>query len=1361
MAGININQNIFNYGELDETRHGATDNELYNHGLAVCKNVIVSDAGGLYSREGSVLVHYYTKRDEGGYIGRYKRDLHTYNLTYDVANDVVTQSGVLAIYPHGIELIGKHGIIAEKQNIDWLTSAVINKGYSIEQRDDALYMFCTAGIYEILYKKHNDNEEPELQITKVRFGIAPTSMLNNDPNNKIKMEYVNGGLGLQVRLTLYELGKDKFYDSDIGQNVRVYWTDYIKIQQDKDEEKRLDHAVGMYAWFQIDQIEDEHNCIATLLLDKSNILDSQDIAKSLPDKDKWLTEYGMPVFGEDRGGFPTKGCFFKNRVWIVDDANLTIYASHVEYGNLFNFYINNEDTNSGNNVESGLIYSIDATTSIITWIKGLSDKLIVGTLDGMYISNGASIPKAGDLISFNTISFVKFSSVSSGYTKPVQVNSVLLFVDYDGRTLYEVSVDNMTGAYAVFDLSQTSQHILRKGVAGSISYSTYPFNLITMPLTDGTFAMMTYNRGNEVYGWTRHRLGGDNPNVESVANLHYGSRDYIFMCVSRVVDGQIVRTIEYIENKSRSVVTEAEKYNYVDTSVRSEFKGHITNIQPSKPATITYNEAPVRNLDPAESIVVTDANINQTNNVFCGIFNGQYWRSGTKKIQFNDDINDTSFIDVPEAVRIYSGTSKKRQQFLVGRKLRGEQNPDGYVSLYLITDSIYVGNNRIVFTGIPTQEFQDILPLDNHNARSFIVDTNAMYFYRGYYYYPLYLESRDGRGDRIRVLQDIFNAQDKYECKIAQYYVSGRFKNGNNLTIDYQLPSEHKKAVYWKPLGMSLPYVTTKNIVCRKDEDNYTYCSSRDRIINNNILPAFQAGEDPNNLTSPDNFRFLGAISQTEFLGLHKSGTRLVVVTHNTENQTDVVDTIWDDFIDSIEDVYIFSESLCYVVTRNLNNSQTIHLVDMDADNNNVISTLQIDNDTIDATHIIMHNRCILMQQHVVVAVENNGLQLYKHPLGTNARCVIEYTPNENEQYVYVGGTDGLLYKLDVNDINARWRKVLMNNQINIINMQISMNNNDATLLCFSDIGDVLCLSLNDIQEETQNTITYGRSLVEIEGINSLSFVHNMYDTQSIAIVNSQLCRSCISIGNDNNKGYTNILNKNDKIRVSDVNYMPSLNNKITIPYLKVLHNTFDNNTGRGHIVCKRFFGDVTSQERYDKGQSNNGEIYFASNVIKGLMRFNGQHLRVVVDGRDMGDFTVQGDAIRLPARMRNKAIGFVRYAGYPYTKEIKTLNLTGGSVKGSSVGLIARQSTLVLRSYYSRGGEYSADGIKWYPITYENISAKYLDIPDDLYSGLIKMVMPNSTTDVTSRELWLRHSTAEPFNILSITRDTYVSDSG
>lgn len=1332
MAGININQNIFNYGELDETRHGATDNELYNHGLAICKNVLVSDAGGLYAREGSVLVHYYTKRGiDGGYIGRYKRDLYSYNIPYNHVNNTI-ESGVLAIYPHGMELLGKHGIIAELQGIDWLTSNVLNKGYTIEQNEDALYMFCIAGIYEILY----DVQQQELKITKLEFSVAPTGLINSNPNNNIRIVWIGGNFGLQVELRLNENGAHKFYYSDVGQQVNVLWSEEYKNSDNVDVKRQVS------CWFRIDTYTDEYTCRATILIDKSNIIDSSDIEASLPQA--VCVDYRLPVFGEERGGYPTKGCFFKGRMWIIDDANAVVYASHKSYdGTFVNFYMTNSEQDTLAQNESALMYSIDATTSVITWIKGVSDKIIIGTLDGMYISNGASVPKAGDLISFNTLDFVKFSSVSSGFTKPVQINSALIFTDYDGRTLYEVSVDNMTGLYSVFDLSQTSQHILRKGIAGSMSYSTYPFNLITMPLTDGTFAMMTYNRGNEIYGWTRHKLGGDNPCVESVANLHYGAQDYIFMCVSRVINGEIIRTIEYIENKSRSVVTEAEKYNYVDTSVRNEFVGEITDVVPARPATIEFDRQALRKLEPMEQLIVTGANDNVTTNTFCEIYKGTVWKGGLQKIIFSDDIYQDTFLHVPENVKIYSGQADPTQKFWLGGDIYNIEG-DEDVQLYLVTDKVYTGSGVIVFESI-YDVFANILPLRNMNVVSVIVEYST--FEKkddGLYYYKLKYATDN---TYITVSRQIFDEQELFKCKIAQYYISGKFSSGNNLMISYSLPSDkYRKRIYWQPYGVKLNYGSTKNVVSG-DDHSFTFCTTRTRIIDNEILPAFVAGdpEDDNAITSKLNFKFFGAIDANTFIGLHKSGKQLVTVDDN--DNVDMIEHFETN--EPIQDVHVTDSDTYYVITRGLNNVCYVEYWDRQQDFISGPIILDVDDEIIQG-HVIIHEKCYLTLKSIFFVNDNFELIQTMHPLGTKVRCAYKL----NDRYIYVGGLDGYLYRLDTQEL--KWKKILLNNQMNFRCLQGFFKQNNSLLYCYSDTGDVLSLDLAVVVEETEDTITYQRNLIEIDGINQISFINNVTKDESVALVNNKLAESIC--GWDGERGFTNIVNKNDKIRVSDINFMGTLNKK---PFLRVVDSLFSSIAGTGTIYIKRFEGDINLQERYDKGQAKNGKIYFAMNMVKGLSRFNGQRLRTVVDGKDCGNFVVQGDAIRFPEwYLKSKnAVGFSRYAGFPYEKEIKTLDLTGGSMKGSSVGLISRQFTLALRCYYSRGGEYSADGAVWYPIRYENISNKFLDIPNDLYSGILKMVMPNSSADVTSRELWLRHNTAEPFNILSITRDTYVSD--
>lgn len=1356
MAGININQNLFNYGELDETLYGATDSELYNHGLACCKNVIVSTKGGLYSREGSTLVHYYTKRTQDGYVGRYKRNLHTYNLSVyedEDAGGKIQESGVLTIFPHGMELFNKYELLAEKLNIDWLTSDVINNGYTIAQRDDALYLFCKAGIFEIMYHRDEAIDDNKLTIERVEFDICPTQLVNNS-NSTIRVTTTGGDGGLECTLELENGDNDnnRFVASDKGQHLTIGWS---AVRQHETNTVTSYY----YAWFRITNVVNNSKCFATLLIDKSNIANADDIEASFATMEGGGTrDYMLPAFGANRGGYPTKACFFKSRVWMVDDKTNVVYASCPAYETMFNFMLELTTDAETNMRGISYKYSIDTTTSDITWIHPLSDKIVIGTLDGLFISDGAGLTKRGELMSFSSMSFVKFSSVRSGYTKPITINASMFFTGFDGKSLYEVSIDSYLAEYRAYDLSMSSQHILRPGVAGSISYSTYPYNIITVPLNNGTFAMMTYNRGSEIYGWTRHKLGGDNPCVESVASLTHNGRDYIFMCVSRVINGEITRSIEYIENKAQDVVNNSSQYHYVDTAVKTEFTGIITDIQSAMPAKIEFNAQAHRTISKHKPVVIVEDN-SFTTNKYCGIFAPGYWDGGTQRIVFSKDILPDTLSNVPQNVLIFSGQADEKAQFWLGMwELQEDEDADidviGY--LCLVSDQPYRGSIQIVFT-----QSLDIvankLSLVNHNAHIINVMLDTVKQKDGLYYYRLqdHVNYMDGY---ITVKDDDGFVLPKYSCEIAQRYADGKFTNGNNLSISYQLPRSERKGMYWYSFSKQINYGTTRNMVCN-DTNHYTLCTSRTRIIDNEVLPQYIAGapDNDNALTSVTNFRFFGAITSTSFLGLHRTGKRLVKITYNPLTRSDTTQALPIMFSADapIQHVYIFAEKIFGVVRQDIRTQKfSISFWFYGDDISDKTQDLQMEDDDrpLDGEHVIIQ-RMVMVSLKKIFYLERDPkpdaaykykIKSFNHPLGIKVRCAVLATKN----MIFVGGLDGLLYQYTISTNTLQ--RVLLNNQANFRSLIYVANK----LYGFTDIGDVIVFDLNDVKENTEDTITYARSRVSLKCVDSIIYINSPSNIQVNGLINSNIGHFVM------NDGYTNVINRKDKIRVSDVAFMDTLNKK---PYLKVALSTFNCTTGAGTIVCERFPGDITLRERYDKGQANNGVIHFAHTIVKGLDRFNGQILRVALDGRDIGEFVVKGDAIRLPDYHYNGPRGyefFTAFAGYPYEKEIHTLNLSGGSVKGSSVGLIARQYTLALQCHYSRGGEYSADGKVWYPLKYSSISDKtLLDTPYDLYTGMLKLVMPNSTTDVTSRRLFLRHTTAEPFAILSITRDTYVSD--
>jgi hypothetical protein len=133
--------------------------------------------------------------------------------------------------------------------------------------------------------------------------------------------------------------------------------------------------------------------------------------------------------------------------------------------------------------------------------------------------------------------------------EPIRVGNAVLFIQRAGRKLRELIYDYASDRYKADDLTVLSEHIVDAGVV-DMDFQQEPDNIVWCVLTDGSLAALTYNRERGVVAWVPHKIGGPGAFVETVASIAApdGRRDDVWLGVRRVINGQVVRYVEVIED---------------------------------------------------------------------------------------------------------------------------------------------------------------------------------------------------------------------------------------------------------------------------------------------------------------------------------------------------------------------------------------------------------------------------------------------------------------------------------------------------------------------------------------------------------------------------------------------------------------------------------------------------------------------------------------------------------------------------------------------------------------------------------------------------------------------------------------------
>ena len=124
------------------------------------------------------------------------------------------------------------------------------------------------------------------------------------------------------------------------------------------------------------------------------------------------------------------------------------------------------------------------------------------------------------------------------------ISNQVLFVQRNGRKLYQMSHQYRDDPYGVTDLTQLADHVTLSGIV-DIAFQQEPWSILWCARADGQLIGLTYLREEEVIGWHRHPMS--NGFVESVCVIAGPSGDELWMIVRRIINGVTKRYMEVLE----------------------------------------------------------------------------------------------------------------------------------------------------------------------------------------------------------------------------------------------------------------------------------------------------------------------------------------------------------------------------------------------------------------------------------------------------------------------------------------------------------------------------------------------------------------------------------------------------------------------------------------------------------------------------------------------------------------------------------------------------------------------------------------------------------------------------------------------
>lgn len=164
------------------------------------------------------------------------------------------------------------------------------------------------------------------------------------------------------------------------------------------------------------------------------------------------------------------------------------------------------------------------------------------------------------------------SAYGASHVQPIVSGSMVVFVEAGGNVLRELGYDYLSDSYNGDELSLFASHLFEGKEIIYIGYAKAPYRLIYVIFRDGTLAVLSYNKKQELCGWGRFETEGS---FESVACIREGLEDVAYFIVKRNINGQDVR---YIERTTTRIVKNAKTGFFVDSGLSAQFEEAVDNI---------------------------------------------------------------------------------------------------------------------------------------------------------------------------------------------------------------------------------------------------------------------------------------------------------------------------------------------------------------------------------------------------------------------------------------------------------------------------------------------------------------------------------------------------------------------------------------------------------------------------------------------------------------------------------------------------------------------------------------------------------------------------------------------------------------
>lgn len=535
--GTRITQDSFTRGELTPRLSARTSLEQYEIGLKSAKDAIIHQEGGISNRMGLEFC------GVAKYSNKMTRTMkfvfnseQTYMLEFGDKYIRFLKDGGYIIYPDDYSDVSKRGQIVE-----------IASPYAAE---------------DLPYIKRTQAGDL-LTLTHINY---PTLNLSRYSHYDWRLEEIvfKPSIGAPANVSATWTG-------DTASNTRTYQYLVTAVNGDNNEESVRSNIVSVTGHREANWLTTEYMTITWSAVAGAS---EYNVYRSVNGIFGYIGTAEGTIFTDDNiepdlsssapvsrnpfenNNYPSCSCYYQQRKMYANSNEnpQTLWASQLAAINNFNvsrpLIATDAVTLNMDDREVNEIRHLVPTKDLIV-LTSNSEWKVNGT-DGIFQAN----PTPAAVIQ---------SCYGSSHVEPIVSGEMIIFVQAGGSVIRDLGYEYMSDSYNGEELSIFSNHLFEGKEVRCMAYAKEPYRLVFVIFTDGTAAIMTYNKKQKLCGWSPWRTDGK---FEWVDVVREGLEDVAYFVISRVINDE---TVKYIERTKTRIINNAKEAFLVDCGLSTEF----------------------------------------------------------------------------------------------------------------------------------------------------------------------------------------------------------------------------------------------------------------------------------------------------------------------------------------------------------------------------------------------------------------------------------------------------------------------------------------------------------------------------------------------------------------------------------------------------------------------------------------------------------------------------------------------------------------------------------------------------------------------------------------------------------------------